>query len=224
MKKYLLAAALAGASCVPATASNLTYDAYTFSGDNITITSPNAITGGAGPITLYDKGTSLGTFWCMDVDNYLAGSGTVGLLSYTLANADSGLPGVPKTLTQTQLNAIGWLVDLGDKAIGTDAGAAFQIAIWSEEYGSAFKYNAIDSTVTNDVATDLALALGEKGTIGGLEFLVPGVGVDSQTLVGGTPFAAGAPEPSTWAMGIIGFAVLGAMGYRRRAKVLALAS
>ena len=57
MKKYLLAAALAGASCAPALASNITYDSYSFTGiGSIHITSPNDITGGAGPITLYDKG------------------------------------------------------------------------------------------------------------------------------------------------------------------------
>ena len=56
MKKLLLAAALC-ALAAPATAGTLTYDSYSSTGiGSITITSPHGITGGAGPITLYDKG------------------------------------------------------------------------------------------------------------------------------------------------------------------------
>jgi hypothetical protein len=220
MKKYLLAAALAGASSTSALAANITYDNYSFVGVSINITSPNDISGGAGPITLTEGGkTVVKDAWCMDVDNYLASSGTVGVLPFTLTNADSGLPGVPKTLTNTQLKVIGWLIDNGDKVdTNSTLGGAFQVAIWSEEYGSSFHYDAISGAFTTDVSNDLTLALSEAA--GGaapinIDFLVPGTGVDSQTLA----FATGAPEPSTWAMGIIGFAVMGFMGWKRHAKM-----
>jgi hypothetical protein len=102
------------------------------------------------------------------------------------------------------------------------------VAIWSEEYGSSFKYDSLGAGFSGDVASDLSLALSDytgHGAALSLNILEPMPGVTSQTLIDGTPLSAtSAPEPSTWAMGIIGFAVLGAMGYRRRAKVLALAS
>ena len=218
MRKYLLAAALAGAACTPAAASNITYDSYSFTGiGSIHITSPNDITGGAGPITLYDKGAVVvADAWCMDVNNYLANSGFVGVAPFNLANADSGLPGVPSTLSNNQLKVIGWLIDNGDKATDSTLQGAFQVAIWSEEYGSSFKYDSLGLNFDTDVGNDLSLALSEAQTQGfaplKISFLVPGLDVSSQTLAFGSPV----PEPSTWAMGIIGFAVMGAFGWKRR--------
>ena len=227
MKKYLLAAALAGAFSIPAAAGTLTYDSLSWSGVDVHITSPNNISGGAGPITLYDKGSVVASnLWCMDVNNYLLGNATVGVIPGTLANLDSGLPGVPTDLTAKQLLALGWLVSQGDGQTNDTLKGAYQVAIWSEEYGSAFSYDSLGSVFATDVANALSFANAQAG--GGinsglkLSFYVPGGDAVSQTLIGGTTGAV--PEPSTWAMGIIGFAVLGAMGYKRRTKALALAS
>ena len=222
MRKYLLSAALAGAFCSgPALAANITYDSYTFSGVNIHIQNPTDLTGGAGPITLYENGVAVVTnAWCMDLQSYLAGSGTVGVLPFTLANDDSGLPGVPAFLSALQLKTIGWLVDLGDQATDPTIQAAFQVAIWSEEYGGFFSYESLGSTFANYVTNDLLAAQFSNGNAPlNLNFLVPGDGIESQTLVFGTPgTTAAAPEPSTWAMGLTGFAVLAGLGWKRSRK------
>ena len=218
MKRLLATTALALGLASPALASNITYDSYSFTGiGSIHITSPNDITGGAGPITLYDKGAVVvADAWCMDVNNYLANSGFVGVAPFNLANADSGLPGVPSTLSNNQLKVIGWLIDNGDKATDSTLQGAFQVAIWSEEYGSSFKYDSLGLNFDTDVGNDLSLALSEAQTQGfaplKISFLVPGLDVSSQTLAFGSPV----PEPSTWALGIIGFGLVGAMGYRKR--------
>ena len=221
MKKYLLAAALAGAACTPAAAGSLTYDSYTWSGVNINITSPNNISGGAGPITLYEKGAVVASdLWCMDVNNYLLGGATVGVIPGTLANLDSGLPGVPTDLTAKQLLALGWLVKQGDQQTEDFLKGVAQVAIWSEEYGSAFKYDSLGANFALDVQADLDFANDEANAGNSsnlaLSFYVPGEGISSQTLIGGT--ATSAPEPSTWAMGIVGFALMAGMGWKRSRK------
>jgi hypothetical protein len=138
VKKLLFVTALAAASAAPAYAGTLNYNSYSFTGiGSVTIDSPTSITGGAGPITLYENGVPVVTdAWCMDVASYLAGSATVGTEPFTLTNADGGLPGVPTTLTATQLGVISWLVDIGDHTSNGTLQGAIQVAIWSEEYGS----------------------------------------------------------------------------------------
>ena len=217
MRKFLLATALS-VLALPAYAGTLTYDTYTFTGlGSIHITSPNDITGGAGPITLYEKGkVVVADAWCLDVDNFLAGGATVGTLPFTLTNADSGLPGVPTNLSATQLGVIGWLVDIGDHTSDTTLQGAIQVAIWSEEYGSAFTYDPISGAFTTDVSNDLSTALADYTGHGlaplSLTLLVPAVGASSQTLV----FGSAIPEPSTWVMMGAGFALMGAFGWRKR--------
>ena len=150
--------------------------------------------------------------WCLDVDAFLAGSGTVGLLPFTLTNADSGLPGVPTNLSATQLGVIGWLVDIGDHTSDATLQGAIQVAIWSEEYGNAFTYDPISGAFTTDVANDLSTAQADYTGHGlaplSLTLLVPGAGVSSQTLV----FGSAIPETSTWAMMGAGFALMGLFG------------
>ena len=223
MKKILLAGAALAALSTSAFAGSLDYDSYSWSGVGVHVTSPNDISGGAGPITLYKGGNSLGTFWCMDVDNYLTGSGHDSVLPFDLADADSGLPGVPTTLNQTQLNAIGWLVQNGDNAIGDTLKGAYQVAIWKEEYGAAFTYDSLGSVFDNDVINLLTGANVSKASANfALNFYVPLDPSVSQTLVSGG-LAAGTPEVSTWAMGLIGFGVValfGAFGKRKDARAL----
>lgn len=216
MKKFFLAAAI-GALTTPTMAGSLTYDHYSWTGIDIHITSPNNISGGAGPITLYNNGQIVASgVWCMDVDSFLVGSATVGTLPFTVANADSGLPGVPTNLSAQQLGVISWLVDLGDHASSATEQGIFQVAIWSEEYGNAFSYDdsslGISGNVTTDLSTALADYTGQGNAPLALTFLVPGQGVSSQTLVFGSPI----PEPSTWAMMLAGFGLIGLVGWRKR--------
>ena len=216
MKKLLLGAAALAALTTPTMAGTLTYDHYSWTGIDIHITSPNNISGGAGPITLYNNGQIVASgVWCMDVDNYLVGSAAVGTLPFTVANADSGLPGVPTNLSAQQLGVISWLVDLGDHASSATEQGIFQVAIWSEEYGNAFSYDDSSLGISGNVTTDLSTALGDYNANGNasekLTFLVPGYGATSQTLVFGSPI----PEPSTWAMMLAGFGLIGALGWRK---------
>ena len=221
MKNLLLAAAI-GALSTPALAGSLVYDQYSFTGiGSITITSPNDITGGAGPITLYEKGkVVVADAWCLDVDAFLAGSGTVGTLPFTIANAEAS-PGVPSALSATQLGEIGWLVNIGDHTSDATLQGAVQVAIWSAEY-SNFAYNSLGATFASDVSADLATALSDYSAHGNapgmFTLLVPGVGATSQTLV----FGSGVPEPSTWAMLLGGFGLLGLVGWKKRGARLAV--
>src|SRR5262249_6663398 len=128
-----------------ASATTINYTSYSWIGDTISITSPppQPVSGGAGQITL--KGvTGLGPStttllaWCLDVFDFLKGSGT-----YTgggpLANASNLIGGV-----MTEGNS--YIAQGGAHVIGgityseNDISAATQIAIWSLEY-SNFKYN-----------------------------------------------------------------------------------
>jgi hypothetical protein len=117
--------------------------------------------------------------WCMDVDNFLASSATVGVEPFTLTSDENGLPGVPKTLSQGQLNVISWLVKLGDKATDGTAQGAAQVAIWSEEYGANLNFvDDLGVTFDNDLSNILKTAVldASGGAAPGinLSFLVPG--------------------------------------------------
>ena len=224
MKKLLLAAAI-GALAVPATAGTLTYDSYSWTGiGSITITSPNGITGGAGPITLYDKGkVVVADAWCLDVQAFLAQGSqiAVGTAVFNAANADVS-PGVPSNLSASQVGVISWLVDIGDHTTDATLQGAIQVAIWTTEY-SNFAYNPLGATFTADVANDIITATADYTSHGGdapgiYTLLVPAPGAVSQTLV----FGSAIPEPSTWAMMGAGFALLGLVGWKKRSARLAI--
>jgi hypothetical protein len=226
MKRYLLAASILAASTA-AHADSLDYNSYGWYGVAIQIDSPTSIYGGAGQIQLYDNGFLVANAWCMDIANYLTGSGHDGVLPFTLATVTGGLPGVPTTtLSQTQLDTIANLVVNGDNAIqggatATDS-AAYQVAIWSVEYGNGFSYDSLGSAFASEVSGYIGVA-----SIGGppvgytLSFFEPLDPAVSQTLVFARPslteVAIAAPEPSTWVMMALGFVGLGvAAGYRSR--------
>ena len=193
-------------------AGSLTYDRYSFTGiGSITITAPNGITGGAGPITLYDKGkVVVADAWCLDVQAFLAQGSqiTVGTAVFNAANADVS-PGVPSNLSASQVGVISWLVDIGDHTTDATLQGAIQVAIWTTEY-SNFAYNPLGATFTADVANDIIAATADYTSHGGdapgiYTLLVPAPGAVSQTLV----FGSAIPEPSTWAMMLGGFALAG---------------
>ena len=81
---------------------------------------------------------------------------------------------------------------------------------------------ATSTTSDMNIASDLAAFIGDHfSNVGYAQALIPLDPMDNQLMITGL---SSAPEPSTWAMGVIGFAVLGTLGYRRRTKALALAS
>jgi hypothetical protein len=229
MRVLLLTTALASLVPLSARAANLVYDSESFYGVGIGITSPNSISGGAGQIQLWSNGSLLVDAWCMDVSNYLAGAGTFGVLPFTVATVAGGVPGFPSSLTQTQLNTIANLVHDGDTAIAGGASAslsaAYQVAIWTTEYSGTtmpFAYGDLGSPFANDVTNVLSVASLDGAPSGfNMSFLNPISPGISQTLIfeSAVPTqTGGAPEPSTWALMLMGFAGLGYAGFRNGRK------
>ena len=227
MKKYLLAAALAGASCLPAYAGNINYDSYSTPdsvGFNIATTTAIGATDTpysyyTGPVVFALSGGGSITAYCVDLNHFLAGSGM-----YTTGIFDHN--GEGQLISEFDSNRIGHIALLGAAALGlgTSAGnylaAAAQAAIWDIAYGADSVTTVSSDSMFNG---DLATLLGDHFTGGGYAtaLLVPN-GVDNQIMV--TGLAGAVPEPSTWAMGIAGFAFLGAMGWKRSRKAATAAA
>ena len=167
IRTLTIAAAIIGTTfgAQPASAANVNYTGYSFIGDNISISNPTSVTGGAGQITLTgvtglgSSVTSLVT-WCLDVYHYLAGNGGVtgftpqGQLSP--ANSTNLIGGLMlegnNFISQAQGNSnLLTIPTLGSHQYSTrDISAATQVAIWTAEYGVygpsnllGFKYSSI---------------------------------------------------------------------------------
>jgi hypothetical protein len=121
-----------------ASAANITYTGYSWIGDNINISSPNTVSGGAGQITLtgvggYTSNTLLA--WCLDIYDYLQGNnGTK--YTYTIGGplTNGKIGGLIKE--GNELVAAGSLSYDGVNWNKADLSAAAQVAIWTTEYGS----------------------------------------------------------------------------------------
>jgi PEP-CTERM motif len=217
----LLAAVAICVTTHGARAETVDYTSYSFYGINVQLTGPENVYGGAGQITLQPMGLLA---WCLDISNFLTGSGHYGVDPFTLPIA--GLNGVPTTLSQGNLNTISWLVHDGNAAIAGGAtalvSAEYQVAIWKTEYAN---FGMVDpgGNFLSDV-NGLITAAGDAAPLGfALSFLNPGQ-ADNQTLVfESTDLSrtSPVPEPSTWALMILGFASVGFMAYRRKNQGLA---
>jgi PEP-CTERM motif len=210
MRKLLLAgAALLGLS-TSAYATNITVTGYD-------LPDAQAFSAGVfdgysyydGPINLH---TSVGDIiaYCADV-NHILQSGvdyTFGLLTHD---------GLGNAISASMSSRIGHLASAGFSALAANDGdlaAAIQLAIWSLEYGTAVTSFA-NSTIANDFTFAEGLSFANTGYA---TTLVPvgnwpaNAALSQQMVVG---FAASAPEPSTWAMGLIGFGLIGGLGWKR---------
>jgi PEP-CTERM motif len=225
MKKYLLAGALAGAFALPAYAGNINYDSYS-TPDNAAFNIATTTADGAtdtpysyytGPVVFSLQGGGSLTVYCVDLNHFLAGSGmyTTGILNKN---------GEGQTITEFDSNRIGHIAAIGAAAFGIndtahqDLAAAAQAAIWDIAYDGDQPATTSGDTIFNgDLATLLADHFANVGFATAL--LVP-AGVDNQEMV--TGFASGVPEPSTWAMMLLGFAGLGCAGFRRSRQPVAV--
>jgi hypothetical protein len=100
-----------------------------------------------------------------------------------------------------------------------DIYAGLQGAIWDIEYNQNGNNLTVtgSSTVNDLIASDIAYAVAHPAAYS--ISLFPGA--DGQAFGSGQGFSAGVPEPSTWAMMLLGFAGLGFAGYRNiKAKAL----
>ena len=101
-----------------------------------------------------------------------------------------------------------------------DIYAGLARAIWDIEYNTNGNTESVSGspTVNALIATDIAYAVAHPSSYS--LSLFPGA--NGQAFGYGQVFSSGVPEPSTWAMMIVGFAGLGFAGYRRaKAKTVA---
>ena len=198
----------------------------------ITITGPVASPpgSGAGQIQLDIPGPGKGGYldaWCVDLYDGLLDSGTFNVLDSSGLNGAPGVPTLPPLSTE-QIGAIGALKLNGDDLLAhkpsnaADIGAAIQIAIWTVEYGSAFTYDPLGSPVdgTGGLVAQYLNDVGPGGTWSPFTNYYVLEATGNQTLIVDTltPTPHSIPEPSTWAMMLLGFTGLGYAAFRRKAK------
>ncbi len=116
------------------------------------------------------------------------------------------------------------LVDSPGPYTDDEVAAAIQIAIWDIEYGAAFTYDALGSPVDAAPPDPSGLVAQYISNVQGgpwvedFDYAVLSE-ADNQTVIWapeiGREIPGGFPEPSTWAMMLLGFASLGFAGYRR---------
>ena len=224
MKKLLIGTAFALGLASPAFAGNITVTGYnTPDGqgfNDITTTATGApdtpYSYYTGPITFTLSDNSQMTVYCVDLDHWLQ----TGVYQLTQLNTN----GEGQAISEFDSNRIGHIASIGAAALaagGTanlDLAAAAQAAIWDIGYDmDSVTSTTGDSTINND----LTKLLGDVFPNVGYAMAVQPYGQNwwqngsaSQQMVVG--FSA--PEPSTWAMMLLGFAGLGFAGFRRTSK------
>jgi hypothetical protein len=143
-----------------ASAETFSYTYSVTNEQNINISEPNAVSGGAGQIVLTGSyagpangytGPTPNTIlaWCLDIETYLLQNATYTLSGpLTSTTTAAGFPNpspivgqAAGTLSATQIGEIGALITHGDAIIAANAAgtynvsAAIQLAIWEVEYG-----------------------------------------------------------------------------------------
>jgi PEP-CTERM motif len=222
MKNLLLAGTILAAVGATAAKADFLATSYSVYGAAVQLDAPDAINALAGRVTFSGPQGSV-EVWCMDVNDILFVPYNFQISAASPINLPK--PGIPNTITLGQLLTIDNLVFSGNDAIdnlGASAGvsAEYQVAIWQTEYGNAFSYtasagfkNAVDALID---ANDNGSPLFNPATVH-FSWYSDAVEAPNQTMinqVGSEPFST--PEPSTWAMGIMGFGVLGALAFKRR--------
>lgn len=236
-----IAAALLGCACgvlVAGSAANAT----TYTIDSVTVYDWNTVTlSGTGyngvhyneteystPIGLHVKNTPASQYlwvFCVDLFHTINVGGQSPNLTYTTQTltTDNNPAGPnPPTHTGYALPAnvsaeIEYLAHIGIGEAGTSGHdndvTAIQAAIWELEYGltahsSNSTINGLISTFYNNVI--------HSGSTSPAEELYNAA---HQSFVDGKPsLTTSVPEPSTWAMMILGFCGVGFMAYRRKSK------
>jgi Thioester domain/PEP-CTERM motif len=216
MKMLLVTTAALCALAAPAYAADLTVYGYS---------TPDAAAFDAGTVdgySYYDGPVLLNTSqggilaYCVDLNHELHGQ------DYNFANLTESGAGV--TLTQAESNRIGRIAIAGFAAEGLPTpdgqfAAAAQLAIWSIAYNTTPTF--FNTTQDPNIITDFNFLMGSAFEGGGNYATAiiptggwPGSSAASQEMVIG--LQAGVPEPSTWAMLISGFGLMGVFGWRKR--------
>lgn len=158
------------------------------------------------PILFTDNHGNTIVVFCDDLnhDVFVGGGQNLSYVT-TLVKFD----GLGNALTESTSNIMGQLADIGrsDYFKGNEDGAiAAQAAIWGIEYKVVVA--STDTTIENDINLDLNVKDNGSGWALGIE---PSNGNNTQAQILGD-----VPEPSTWAMMIVGFFSVGFMAYRRK--------
>jgi hypothetical protein len=199
--------AVFGGHTTDASAGTFTYQSYGFAGENVHITDislwVNNEYGGAGLITL--NGSSVIPAYCVDIADWLLGSGTYN--TGVNPNSNFNLAGLSSFTGHSKIADIGALIANGSND------AAVQVAIWETEYGAAVTITPDDQqlqAVANTYFTDLKTLWTVPKNLSLME-LTPAGGQTNQTLVYMVP----APEPGS--MAILGAAMI-TLGYVRKRR------
>jgi PEP-CTERM motif len=217
----LFAATLLATTCA-ASAGTLTYTLGTITGTGMTFETPITGFGMAGLMHL-STADGIVDAWCVDLpDNFITTGGT-----YTIGSSavSTGSPGVPADLTSDQIGEMGALAKFGTPLVyhpgaytSEEVAAAIQIAMWDIEYEATFTYDALGSPIDAAPPAPSGLVAQYMADVGpgapwgeyfGFKVLYTDATPNNQTLI------TIVPEPSTWAMMLLGFAGLGFAGYRR---------
>ena len=224
MKKLLLASVAVLALSSSALADTFLYSSeFVFQGANINITSPHAVDANTGMIQLVGSlnggPTTILDAWCVDIYDTLLSSALYNIVPLT--NAGSGAPN--PMLSNAQINAMGTLMlraqaDTPGDVFGALTSAAFQLAVWKEEYGGTLADNA--NTFTGLVS--LVNTLVTNSEIGGIWYdpnatvVLLDAAPTNQVLAFGADVSA-TPLPAALPMFLGGLGVLG-LGLRRKKK------
>jgi hypothetical protein len=233
-----IAALLAGIAGIgTASAGNVEIDnlgVYPGGSTTVTVTSPAY--GPANPTTgLILLGTTTGEtipVFCVDLFHDI-GEGSIGPYPYYTAsvsydNSDPSSPSGPgngNMLSSMTSGEIQTLADIGaheyiyDKSnpLLPDIETAIAGAIWTVEYNATVVAPDSTTQLLLDKYVTYAEAHPETFSLGLFPF------GDTQGFANTQGFVVGVPEPSTWAMALMGFMGLGYAAFRRRGKREAIA-
>jgi hypothetical protein len=210
MRKLLLATAALLALSGAAKADTFLADSVSvLGGANVTIGTPKFENVQAGMIALTGP-TGTVDVWCLDVFDVINLP-----YDYTVSTFHAGdtKPGIV-ALTSGQIAQIASLMLAGNSVV-TDA--AVQLAIWKVEYGTAFSTIGLSTALQNQ--ENLVLADTQSGGSlfrNDLTLTVYTDAVQDPSQAFGQATIAAVPEPSTWAMMILGFCGIVFMGAKRR--------
>lgn len=176
------------------------------------------------------NGSSIWVF-CVDIFHnvYVGGQSpnlTYGVQTLTTdtnpAGGSNPAPHLGYLISPTQSAEIQYLANIGVGLAGHSGNdaqlAGLQAAIWEIEYGLTATSHTGDLNVNNWINTFYTNAT-HSGNTSLAEELYSTSNPLAQSFVDGSPsLTAGVPEPSTWAMMVLGFCSVGFLAYRRKSK------